>query len=92
MTPAWWEIPAITLREVLLEDVKPTHLTKFKSMALAEFMNQAGEGFLDWCLESGTLDAKKNGGVIAAVMKSPVQLDWFERRDSGLGLGLVVGM
>lgn len=82
VTPDWFEIPAITLKEVLVEDVEPTHLTSYKTVALAEFLNQAGDGFMDWCIESGTLDAKKNMGIVAPLLKSPVRQDWFTGREA----------
>lgn len=81
VTPEWFEIPAITLREVIVEDVTPTNLTAYKTKALAEFMNQAGEGFIDWCIESGTLDARKNLDIMSPLMKSPVRQDWYTGRD-----------
>lgn len=81
VTPEWFEIPAITLKEVIMEDITPTYLTTYKTKALAEFMNQAGEGFLDWCIESGTLDARKNLEIMAPLMKSPVRQDWFTGKD-----------
>lgn len=81
VTPDWWEIPAITIKEVLAEDITPTHLTKYKTMALAEFMNQAGDRFVDWCIESGTLDVKKNIGIMAPLMKNPIKQDWLDSRE-----------
>lgn len=82
VTPDWFEIPATTLAEVLVEDVEPTYLTAYKTMALAEFLNQAGDGFMDWCIESGTLDAKKNMSIMAPLLKSPVRQDWFSGREA----------
>lgn len=64
VTPDWWEIPATTLREVLAEEVAPTGLTKAKTMALAEFMNQTGDAFLEWCLDSGLLDGRRSLRVL----------------------------
>ncbi|CAN8104641.1 unnamed protein product [Discula destructiva] len=80
VTPDWWEIPATTLKEVLAEEVNPTPLTKSKTMALAEFMNQAGDTFLEWCLDSGILDVKKDLPVIEPLAKTPVELNWYEAR------------
>lgn len=82
VTPDWFEIPTITLKEVLVEDVEPTHLTEYKTMALAEFLNQAGDGFMDWCIESGTLDTKRNMDIMAPLLKSPVRQDWFNNREA----------
>lgn len=82
VTPDWFEIPSITLKEVLVEDVEPTYLTAYKTAALAEFLNQAGDGFMDWCVESGTLDAKKNMDIVAPLLKSPVSQDWFNGREA----------
>lgn len=81
VTPDWWEIPAITIKEVLAEDITPTYLTKYKTMGLAEFMNQAGDRFIDWCIESGTLDVKKNIDIMAPLMKNPIKQDWFDSRE-----------
>lgn len=80
VTPDWWEIPAITLRDVIAEDVTPNSLTRYKTMALAEFMNQAGDGFLDWTMDSGLLNADKNKSIIEPLSQSPIPKDWFENR------------
>ncbi|KAJ4417874.1 hypothetical protein N0V82_005931 [Gnomoniopsis sp. IMI 355080] len=82
ITPDWWEIPATTLKEVLAEDAAPTPLTKYKTMALAEFMNQAGDTFFEWCMDSGILDVNKDFSMIEPLTKSPVSLDWYEARGS----------
>ncbi|KAF3763969.1 hypothetical protein M406DRAFT_109108 [Cryphonectria parasitica EP155] len=82
VTPDWWEIPATTLKEVLSEESSPTPLTRFKTMAVAEFMNQAGDSFFEWCIDSGALDVNKNMNVIVPLTKNPVKLDWFDRRRS----------
>lgn len=82
VTPDWWEIPATTLKEVLAEDAAPTPLTKSKTMALAEFMNQAGDAFFEWCMESGILDVNKNFSMIEPLMESPIKLDWYKARVS----------
>ncbi|KUI63306.1 hypothetical protein VM1G_11047 [Cytospora mali] len=60
VTPDWWEIPAELLREVLAEDIKPNYLTIYKTMALAEYINHAGDAgdaFFEWCIDSGQADA-----------------------------------
>lgn len=80
VTPDWFEIPATTLKEVLLEDVEPSALTEYKTRALAEYLNQAGEGFMDWCIDSGMLDANKSMDIVAPLLKSPVRQDWFGGR------------
>lgn len=82
VTPDWWEIPATTLKEVLAEDAAPTPLTKCKTMALAEFMNQAGDAFFEWCMDSGILDVNKDFSMIEPLTESPVRLDWYEPRGS----------
>lgn len=51
-------------------------------MALAEFMNQAGDAFFEWCMDSGILDVDKNFSMIEPLTKSPVNLDWYEARGS----------
>lgn len=80
VTPDWWEIPAVTLRDVLAEDIKPNHLTRYKTMALAEFMNHAGDAFFDWTIDSGLLDVQKNMSIIQPLMKNPIRMDWFQCR------------
>lgn len=55
VTPDWWEIPAVTLQDVRAEEVTPTALTRYKTAALAEFMNHAGDAFFDWTIDSGLL-------------------------------------
>lgn len=82
VTPDWWEIPATTLKEVLAEDAVPNPLTKYKTMALAEFINQAGDVFLEWCMDSGILDVNKNYSLIEPLMASPIKLDWYQGRKS----------
>ena len=82
VTPDWWEIPAITLKEVLAEDVKPNYLTVYKTMALAEYMNQAGDAFFEWCIDSGVLDINNSMAIISPLMEFPVKQDWFDRRRS----------
>lgn len=51
-------------------------------MALAEFMNQAGDTFFEWCMDSGILDVKKDFSMIEPLTESPVRLDWYEPRGS----------
>lgn len=80
VTPDWWEIPAITLKEVLAEDDKPNNLTIFKTMALAEFMNHAGDAFFEWCIDSGVLDIKTSMAIISQLIESHVKIDWYDRR------------
>lgn len=70
VTPDWWEIPAVTLRDVLAEEVTPTYLTRYKTLALAEFMNKAGDAFLDWTIDSGLLNVKKDLSVLKPLMQS----------------------
>ncbi|ROV98465.1 hypothetical protein VPNG_08549 [Cytospora leucostoma] len=80
VTPDWWEIPAITLKEVLAEDDKPNNLTIFKTMALAEFMNHAGDAFFEWCIDSGVLDINNSMAIISPLIECHVKKDWFDRR------------
>lgn len=83
VTPDWWEIPAILLQEVLAEDVKPNYLTIYKTMALAEYMNHAGDAgdaFFEWCIDSGALDIGNSMAFISPLMENPVKQDWFDRR------------
>lgn len=80
VTPGWWEIPAMTLREVLAEDVVPTNLTRSKTMALAEFINQAGDSFFEWCIDTGIVN--KDFPVIEPLTKLPVELNWYEARSA----------
>lgn len=80
VTPDWWEIPAVTLRDVLAEDVTPTSLTRCKTMALAEFMNRAGDAFFDWTIDSGLLNVERDMSMIAPLIQDPVRNDWFEKR------------
>lgn len=82
VTPDWWEIPAITLKEILVEDIKPTFLTRYKTMALAEFMNQSGDAFFEWCIDSGMLNVDLNMSIISPLMKNPIKQDWFETRQA----------
>ncbi|KAJ0116650.1 hypothetical protein J7T55_009800 [Diaporthe amygdali] len=80
VTPDWWEIPSITLKEVLAEDVAPNYLTVYKTMALAEYMNHAGDAFFEWCIDSGMLDTNASMSIISPLLETPVQRDWFDRR------------
>lgn len=80
VTPEWWEIPAVTLQDVLAEEVTPNYLTRYKTMALAEFMNHAGDAFFDWTLDSGLLDVDRDMSLIVPLMESPIDKDWFESR------------
>lgn len=43
VTPDWWEIPSITLREVLAESCNPSRLTIYKTKALAKYIKHAGD-------------------------------------------------
>lgn len=80
VTPDWWEIPSITLKEVLAEDVTPNYLTVYKTMALAEYMNHAGDAFFEWCIDSGMLDTNASMSIISPLLETPVKRDWFDRR------------
>lgn len=80
VTPDWWEIPSITLKEVLAEDVTPNYLTVYKTMALAEYMNHAGDAFFEWCIDSGMLDTNASMSIISPLLENPVKRDWFDRR------------
>ncbi|KAL1869621.1 hypothetical protein Daus18300_005475 [Diaporthe australafricana] len=80
VTPDWWEIPSITLKEVLAEDVTPNYLTVYKTMALAEYMNHAGDAFFEWCIDSGMLDTSASMSIISPLLETPVQRDWFDKR------------
>ncbi|POS72903.1 hypothetical protein DHEL01_v208711 [Diaporthe helianthi] len=80
VTPDWWEIPSITLKEVLAEDINPNYLTVYKTMALAEYMNHAGDAFFEWCIDSGMLDTNASMSIISPLLENPVQRDWFDRR------------
>lgn len=71
----------MTLREVLAEDVTPTRLTKSKTMALAEFINQAGDSFFEWCIDTGIVN--KDFPIIEPLMRLPVELNWYDTRSPG---------
>lgn len=95
VTPEWWEIALETLREVLAEDVKPNYLTVYKTMALAEYINyagDAGDAFFEFCIDSGTLDVNNSMGIISPLMECPVKQDWYDRQhgDSCLSQSSVV--
>lgn len=84
VTPDWWEIPAVTLQDVLAEEVIPNDLTRYKTMALTEFMNHAGDAFFDWTIDSGLLNADKDVSMILPLMaNSTVKKDRFESQQVG---------
>lgn len=83
VTPEWWEIALETLREVLAEDVKPNYLTVYKTMALAEYLNyagDAGDAFFEFCIDTGTLDVNNSMGIISPLMECPVKQNWYDKR------------
>lgn len=43
VTPDWWEIPSLTLKEVLADNVNPSRLTIYKAMALAKYIEHTGD-------------------------------------------------
>lgn len=81
VTTDWWEIPAMVLQEVLSEEANPNPMTQIKTQALAEYMNQAGDLFFEWCVESGALNVSQDDLSLISPMLEDTVRNWDDRRN-----------